>query len=65
MEEPIRFMLDAYIIEEIKRRERDRQQRDRARPVLELPQYPDRQQDRRHDRDEAPSSGETVVQIDL
>jgi hypothetical protein len=57
-------MLDAYIIEEIKRRERDRQQRDRARPVVELPQRPDRQDDRRYEEDEAPSV-DTVVQINL
>jgi hypothetical protein len=57
-------MLDAYIIEEIKRRERDRQQRDRARPVVELPQRPDQQDERRYEEDEAPAR-DPVVQIDL
>jgi hypothetical protein len=56
-------MLDAHIIEEIKRRERDRQQRERARPVVELPQRPDQRDDRRSE-DDAPS-GDTVVRIDL
>jgi len=55
-------MLDAHIIEEIKRRERDRQQRERARPVVELPRPA--QDDRRYDED-APPSGGNVVQIDL
>jgi hypothetical protein len=57
-------MLDAHIIEEIKRRERDRLQRERARPVVELPQRPDHRDDRRSEEDDAPS-GDTVVQIDL
>jgi hypothetical protein len=59
-----RPMLDAHIIEEIKRRERDRQQRERARPVVDLPQPPDQRDDRRYDED-APPSGGNVVQIDL
>jgi hypothetical protein len=54
-------MLDAYIIEEIKRREKERLQRERARPVLELPR-PD--QDRRSEPEETPDNG-TVIQVDL
>lgn len=58
-------MLDSYIIEELKRRERDRAQRERQRPTLEIPVSRDEQEeeDRRSDREEAP--GKTVVQIDL
>jgi len=33
-------MLDAYIIEEIKRREDERLRREEQRPVLEIPLYP-------------------------
>lgn len=54
-------MLDAYIIEEIKRRERERQQRERARPLLEVPRP---SEDRGTEREESPDSG-TVVQVDL
>ena len=46
-------MLDAYIIEEIRRRERDRSVEDR--PVVELPLPPTAPA--RHDED-APSDGE-------
>lgn len=58
-------MLDSYIIEELKRRERDRAQRERQRPTLEIPVSRDEkeEEDRRSDRDDAP--GKTVVQIDL
>jgi hypothetical protein len=59
-------MLDAFIIEEIKRRERLRQERDR--PVLEIPvPVPDDRPKRRSDTDgqddERPERG--VVIIDL
>jgi hypothetical protein len=33
-------MLDAYVIEEIKRRERERTHEERPRPVVELPTPP-------------------------
>lgn len=58
-------MLDSYIIEELKRRERDRAQRERQRPTLEIPVSRDEKEDedRRSDREDAP--GKTVVQIDL
>ena len=54
-------MLDAFIIEEIKRRDRD-QQRD-ERPVVELPvpQPPERGEQRRDDDDDG---GRGVVIID-
>ena len=54
-------MLDAYIIEEIKRRERERVQRERARPVLELPRPG---QDRSSEPEVVPDNG-TVIQVDL
>ena len=59
-------MLDSYIIEELKRRERDRLQRERQRPTLEIPvaQRDEDEDDRRSDREEVPS-GKAVVQIDL
>lgn len=58
-------MLDAYVIEEIKRRERERQRHERSRPVLEVPDSDqDDREDRHGERDDAPSPG-TVVQIEL
>lgn len=58
-------MLDTYIIEELKRRERERLQRERKRPTLEIPQQRDEDEaDRRSEREEAPLGG-TVVQIQL
>lgn len=57
-------MLDAFIIEEIKRRERNRE--DRERPVLEIPlPGPDDRPRRRSDAedDEKPPRG--VIVIDL
>ncbi len=58
-------MLDTYIIEELKRRERDRLQRERSRPSLEIPVIRDEEpDDRRSERDEPPGGG-SVVQIDL
>lgn len=58
-------MLDTYIIEELKRRERERLQRERQRPTLEIPivQRDEEDEDRRSDREEVP--GKSVVQIDL
>lgn len=58
-------MLDTYIIEELKRRERERLQRERQRPTLEIPivQRDEEEEDRRSDREEVP--GKAVVQIDL
>lgn len=59
-------MLDAYVIEEIKRREAERQKHERSRPVLEIPvRSPDEDdEDRKSDRDERPRPG-GVVQIEL
>lgn len=60
-------MLDAYVIEEIKRREAERQKQDRARPVLEIPvRSPDDDddEDRKSERDDGPRPG-GVVQIEL
>ena len=58
-------MLDAFIIEEIKRRERLRQEQDR--PVVELPVPAPEDKPRRsndtHDDDDKPGRG--VVVIDL
>ncbi|ATB34402.1 hypothetical protein [Melittangium boletus] len=57
-------MLDAFIIEEIKRRERNREERER--PVLEIPlPGPDERPRRRSDAedDEKPPRG--VIVIDL
>lgn len=58
-------MLDAFIIEELKRRERERQQRDGKRPTVEAPlrRQDDDEADRRSERDEAPRP--SVVQIEL
>ena len=59
-------MLDSYIIEELKRRERERTQRERQRPTLEIPvvqRDEEPEQDRRSDREEIP--GKAVVHIDL
>lgn len=50
-------MLDSYIIEELKRRERERAQRDRQRPTLEIPIIRDEKdddEDRRSDREDSP-----------
>jgi hypothetical protein len=59
-------MLDAYVIEEIKRREAERQKQERSRPVLEIPVRPpdDDEEDRKNDQGERPRpSG--VVHIEL
>ncbi|GMU58865.1 MAG: hypothetical protein AMXMBFR34_06280 [Myxococcaceae bacterium] len=58
-------MLDAYVIEEIKRREAERQKQDRARPVLEIPVSPeDDEDDRKSEHDDGSRPG-GVVQIEL
>lgn len=58
-------MLDAFIIEEIRRRERIRQ--DRERPLIELPLPADDDRSSRHirhdDEEEKPSRG--VIIIDM
>jgi hypothetical protein len=59
-------MLDSYIIEELKRRERERVQRERQRPTLEIPavqREEDEEDNRRSEREDIP--GNPVVQIDL
>ncbi len=58
-------MLDSYIIEELKRRERERTQRERQRPTLEIPAQRDEkdEDDRKSEREEI--SGNAVVHIDL
>ena len=59
-------MLDSYIIEELKRRERERIQRERQRPTLEIPiiqRDEQEEDDRRSEREQIP--GKAVVQIDL
>lgn len=57
-------MLDTYIIEELKRRERERVQRERQRPTIEIPaQRDEREPDRRSEREEVP--GNSVTQLDL
>jgi hypothetical protein len=57
-------MLDAYIIEEIKRRERLRQERER--PVVELPvPPPPEERPRRKSETDDEKPGRSVVIIDL
>ena len=57
-------MLDAFIIEEIKRRERMRQERDR--PVVELPlPSPEDRPKRRSDTEDVERPQRGVVVIDL
>jgi hypothetical protein len=59
-------MLDAFIIEEIKRRESEREQHERQRPKLEIPRRRERDEDDEPARDDAgenPQRG--VVVIDL
>lgn len=57
-------MLDTYIIEELKRRERERLQRERQRPTLEIPVQRDEQEpDRRSEHEEIP--GNAVTQLDF
>jgi len=58
-------MLDAFIIQELKRREQERLRQERQRPVLEIPRHDDRDReaDERQSEGEAPPS--TVVHIDI
>lgn len=58
-------MLDAFIIEEIKRREAEREQKERQRPKLEIPRrdHDDDADVERDDAAEKPQRG--VVVIDL
>lgn len=67
-------MLDAYIIEEIKRQEEERRQRDEARPRLriEIPRPQSDRDDRRapdDEQDDAPAeerdNRDGVIRIDL
>src|ERR687888_327344 len=58
-------MLDAFIIEEIKRRERARQERDRDRPAIELPLPPPEKPPRRRSDEEDDKPPRGVVIIDL
>jgi hypothetical protein len=56
-------MLDAFVIEEIRRREKERLQRERARPTIEIPD--DRHHDRRSDAEHEGPAPSTVIQISL
>ena len=60
-------MLDTYIIEELKRRERERAQKERQRPSIEIPVAPRRddeeEEDRRSEREETPNSGVVHIQL--
>jgi len=59
-------MLDAFIIEEIRRRERLRQERERQRPVADLPPGPEDERRRRKSDQENDKPGRRgVVVIDL
>lgn len=57
-------MLDAYVIEEIKRRERERERDDRPVVELPLPASPGRAPSRRDDDHEDDHGGRGVVIID-
>jgi hypothetical protein len=63
--ESVKGMLDAFIIEEIKRRERARQERDRDRPAIELPLPPAEEPPRRRSDEEEEKPPRGVVIIDL
>jgi hypothetical protein len=57
-------MLDAYIIDELKRREqREQEDEQRPRPVLELPLDDGRDEPVREDDEDAPERG--VIIIDM
>ena len=60
-------MLDAFIIEEIKRREADREKAERQRPKLEIPrrEHPDHDEDESSSEESRPKSDRGVVVIDL
>ncbi len=54
-------MLDAFIIEELKRRERMRQDRDREQPQLPVPDQEDRPVRRTERETEKPQRGVVVI----
>lgn len=56
-------MLDAYIIEQIKRRERERQRKEGQRPSVEVPQAPDPEE--RTEKIRPPAPPENVARIDF
>ncbi|MBK7860295.1 MAG: hypothetical protein IPJ65_17110 [Archangiaceae bacterium] len=60
-------MLDAFIIEEIKRREAEREKHDRQRPHLEIPLHEreDRDGDDESKRDDSEQPKRGVIVIDL
>lgn len=58
-------MLDAFIIEEIKRRESEREKLERQRPNLEIPRRRDRDDDDESTSNEAEKPQRGVVVIDL
>ncbi|HET6437501.1 MAG TPA: hypothetical protein VFG59_05530 [Anaeromyxobacter sp.] len=54
-------MLDAYVIEEIKRRERDRSRDDRPSIELPIPTAPDRRPDEHPPRDRDDGGGVVII----
>ncbi len=54
-------MLDAYVIEEIKRRERDRSRDDRPAVELPVPTGPAQPPDGRRDEDDAGDRGVVII----
>ncbi|HUL58169.1 MAG TPA: hypothetical protein VLU43_02790 [Anaeromyxobacteraceae bacterium] len=54
-------MLDAYVIEEIKRRERDRGHEDRPAVELPVPGIPDRPPERKPDDDRPGDRGVVII----
>ena len=61
-------MLDVYIIEELKRRERERLQNERKRPSVEIPvvrQDDAEEEDERHSEPDEVPSGSRVITFDL
>jgi len=54
-------MLDAYVIEEIKRRERDRGNEERPAVELPVPHLPDRPPERRQDDDHPGDRGVVII----
>ncbi|MCA2979704.1 MAG: hypothetical protein INH41_29110 [Myxococcaceae bacterium] len=59
-------MLDGYIIEELRRREAERQRQERQQPQLDLPLRRDEgDRERRSDGEEPSETGGSVVTIDL
>ena len=59
-------MLDSYIIEELKRRERERIQRERQRPPLEIPIAPREEDEAAEPQDREPViPARPIVHIEL